>query len=175
MIRPCSESDVNDILHVINDAAHIYRDAIPDDCWHEPYMSMNQLRAELDARVAFHGYCRAGRPVGVMGLQNVGDVSLIRHAYVLQGEQRKGIGSQLLRHLLLLADRPVLMGTWRAASWAIHFYQKHGFRLVDDQTKNRLLSEYWSIPPRQIETSVVLADDTWWQAHHPPLRLSAGR
>jgi N-acetylglutamate synthase-like GNAT family acetyltransferase len=160
-IRPCTEADFPAILEIINDAAQAYRGNIPADCWHEPYMPEVELARQIEAGVKFWGSEDDGALVGVMGIQNVADVSLIRHAYVRTAQRRGGIGAALLMHLRGLSGRPILIGTWKAATWAIRFYQKNGFRLVNDEEKNRLLRKYWSIPERQIETSVVLADQAW--------------
>ncbi len=164
MIRPCDEHDLTAIHAIINDAAQAYRGVIPADRWHEPYMSESELRREIESGVAFWGYEEQGELVGVMGIQPVDDVTLIRHAYVRTARRRQGIGSRLLTHLLALGQGPTLIGTWAAASWAIRFYQQHGFRLVTPAQKDRLLRRYWRIPERQIETSVVLADERWFAA-----------
>ncbi len=161
MIRACGVADFEAIHAVINDAAEAYRGAIPADCWHEPYMAKDELRREMEAGVGFLGYVGDGALTGVMGSQNVQDVVLIRHAYVLTSAQRNGIGGRLLAELLQAVERPVLVGTWAAATWAVRFYEKHGFALVTPREKVRLLRKYWSIPDRQIETSVVLADRAW--------------
>jgi N-acetylglutamate synthase-like GNAT family acetyltransferase len=161
MIRRCGEVDVPAICAVVNDAAEAYRGVIPADRWHEPYMSEGELRGEIAAGVAFWGAEDGGQLVGVMGLQDVQDVALIRHAYVATTARRVGIGGRLLQHLLTQTDRPILVGTWAAATWAIRFYEKHGFTLTAPAEKARLLRRYWSIPDRQIETSVVLADARW--------------
>ena len=157
MIRPCDASDFSAIHEIVNDAAQAYRGVIPEDRWHEPYMSEDELRRETEAGDTFWGWEEGGELLGVMGIQDVRDVTLIRHAYVRTRARRRGIGSRLLAHLLSLTGRPVLVGTWRAADWAVRFYEKHGFRLVTEEEKNRLLRRYWSIPERQVETSVVLA------------------
>jgi N-acetylglutamate synthase-like GNAT family acetyltransferase len=157
MIRKCEENDFETILAIINDAAQAYKGAIPADRWHEPYMTKEELSREIGQGVEFWKYENRGKTLGIMGLQNVQDVTLIRHAYVRPNSRRHGIGSKLLRFLLNQATKPVLVGTWDAATWAISFYQKHGFRLVTREEKNRLLKKYWSIPERQIETSVVLS------------------
>ncbi len=157
MIRPTTDADFDAILAIVNDAAQAYRGVIPDDCWHQPYMSAAALRREIDAGVRFHGWDENGVLLGVMGIQDVRDVTLIRHAYVRTSDRNRGIGAALLAHLRELADKPLLIGTWQAASWAIRFYEKHGFRLVGEDEKNRLLNKYWNIPARQVETSVVLA------------------
>jgi len=161
MIRRCGEADVPAICAVVNDAAEAYRGVIPADRWHEPYMPEGELRGELAAGVLFWGAVAGGRLVGVMGLQDVQDVALIRHAYVATAARRHGVGGALLRHLLAQTVRPILVGTWAAATWAIRFYEKHGFALTAPDEKARLLRRYWSIPDRQIETSVVLADARW--------------
>ena len=157
MIRKLSHAESNLILHVINNAADAYRGVIPEDRWREPYMSARELREEIDSGVQFYGWTENGTVVGVMGIQSVMDTTLIRHAYVLSNQQRKGIGERLLDHLLSLALTPeILVGTWTAAWWAIRFYEKKGFVLVSREESNRLLRKYWNIPERQVETSVVL-------------------
>jgi GNAT superfamily N-acetyltransferase len=155
-IRRCGE-DTAEILTIINLAAEAYRGIIPADRWHEPYMSASSLRLEIDSGVEFWGVEVQGKLLGVMGIQPVRDVDLIRHAYVLPGQQRLGVGSTLIEHLRRLSSRRMLVGTWAAASWAIDFYRRHGFVQVPDDEKTRLLSTYWDIPQRQIETSVVLS------------------
>ena len=157
-IRPCREDESTAILAIVNAAAEAYRDAIPADRWHEPYMDGRELEGEIAAGVAFWGYEDDGTLVGVMGIQPVGDVDLIRHAYVLPGEQGRGIGRELLLHLRGLSARRMLVGTWAAAEWAIRFYGHNGFEQVTPERKTELLQTYWSIPERQIETSVVLAN-----------------
>lgn len=161
MIRRCDVSDFARIHAIINDAARAYKGVIPEDCWTEPYMPAGELQREIDSGVVFWGYEGNGTLTGVMGLQNMGDVDLIRHAYVLSGNQRRGVGAQLLSHLRAVASAPILIGTWADAIWAIQFYEKHGFRRVPANVKDRLLKRYWKISQRQIETSVVLADSTW--------------
>jgi N-acetylglutamate synthase-like GNAT family acetyltransferase len=163
MIRKCKESDFDTIFEIINDAAKIYKGIIPQDRWHEPYMPLSELRAEIDDGIVFWGLECDGRLLGVMGIQDKGDVTLIRHPYVTSKAQKHGIGERLLRHLQSMTDKPILIGTWAAASWAISFYQKNGYTLVSEEEKNRLLRRYWSIPERQVEASVVLADQTWHQ------------
>ncbi|GJQ55324.1 MAG: hypothetical protein HKUEN07_18930 [Rhodocyclaceae bacterium] len=160
MIAPCTEADIPAMFAVIDDAARAYRGHVPDDCLHEPYMPEDALRGEIAAGVRFFGWFEDGELLGVMGIQDVQDVTLIRHAYVATRARRGGIGGKLLRHLLALTGRPVLVGTWRAATWAIDFYARHGFRLVDAAEKTALLRKYWTISERQNETSVVLAQDT---------------
>ena len=158
MIRHCQPSDFESIWAIINDGAEAYRGVIPADRWTVPYMSREHLRHEMDAGVEFWGFEASGVLVGVMGVQPVQDVTLIRHAYVRGSHQGQGIGALLLAHLRTLSDRPVLIGTWADAFWAIRFYQKHGYTLVGSVEKERLLRKYWTIPARQIETSVVLTD-----------------
>jgi N-acetylglutamate synthase-like GNAT family acetyltransferase len=158
MIRQCGTDDFETIYEIVNDAAVAYKGVIPADRWHEPYMPREELQHEIDAGVRFWGYEENGDLVGVMGIQDVQDVTLIRHAYVRTTQRRKGIGGKLLSHLLTQTERPILIGTWATATWAIRFYEKHGFRLVSEEEKNRLLKKYWSIPERQVETSVVLAE-----------------
>jgi len=161
LIRRCDDSDFQQIWTIINDGAQAYRGIIPADRWAEPYMSQEKLQHEIDAGVVFWGFAEDGAIAGVMGIQDVQDVTLIRHAYVRTSSQKRGIGRQLLSHLRELTDRPVLIGTWADAVWAINFYKHHGFELVNIEEKNRLLRKYWIIPERQIETSVVLADQRW--------------
>jgi N-acetylglutamate synthase-like GNAT family acetyltransferase len=163
MIRRCATRDFELIYDIINDGAHAYKGIVPKDCWREPYMSKNELQHEIHEGVAFWGYEENGSLVGVMGLQQVQDVTLIRHAYVRTGGQRRGIGAHLLSYLRKLTPGPVLIGTWADAAWAIRFYEKHGFRIVRPQQKDQLVRRYWTIPERQIETSVVLADAKWWE------------
>jgi N-acetylglutamate synthase-like GNAT family acetyltransferase len=161
MIRKCTESDVKTIFEIINDAAIAYKGIIPGDRWHEPYMPVEEIRQEIEACVIFWGFEKAGDLLGVMGIQDKRDVVLIRHAYVRTRSRKQGIGENLLLHLEGLTEKPILVGTWQAASWAISFYQKNGYTLVSETEKNRLLQKYWSIPERQIETSVVLANKAW--------------
>ena len=149
------------LLAVINDAAQAYRGVIPADRWHEPYMPREELEREIAAGVAFFVCEENSRVAGVMGIQDKGDVALVRHAYVAPAMQRQGIGQRLLRHIESFTDKAVLIGTWAAATWAIDFYVRNGFTLVSRKEKNLLLRRYWSIPERQIETSVVLADRRW--------------
>jgi len=162
MIRACEAGDLHAMFEIINDAAEAYRGIIPADRWHEPYMSGEELLHEMDSGVNFWGYEEGGELLGVMGIQPVRDLTLIRHAYVRTAHRNRGIGGQLLKFLLAATDTPVLIGTWAAATWAIAFYEKYGFRRVTPDEKDRLLRTYWSIPERQVETSVVLADARWF-------------
>jgi GNAT superfamily N-acetyltransferase len=157
-IRFCRDDERNAILSLVNAAAEAYRDVIPADCWHEPYMSRDELDHELAAGVVFSGYEHGGSLAGIMGLQRLRDVELIRHAYVSPAKQGHGIGGKLLHHLRQSSTKPMLVGTWAAAEWAIRFYQRHGFALVSPARKSALLKAYWTISERQIETSVVLAN-----------------
>jgi GNAT superfamily N-acetyltransferase len=161
MIRPLVQNDQREILGIINDAAQAYRGVIPDDCWHEPYFSDRDLAQARDEGIAFVGLEQDGRLSGVMGIQKRGDVALIRHAYVRTAVRGRGLGSRLLAHLTATEPLPILVGTWAAATWAIRFYGKHGFKLVSLEEKDLLLTTYWNVPPRQVETSVVLADSRW--------------
>lgn len=160
-IRPCAPSDVPVIYEIINQSAMAYQGVIPADHWHEPYMPMSHLQAEIARGVRFYGCRLEGKLAGVMGLEDVRDVTLIRHAYVRTEYRRQGIGGVLLSALRQLTDKPVLIGTWKAATWAIRFYERHGFTLVDEQEKTRLLDAYWAVPDRQKEVSVVLVDRAW--------------
>lgn len=166
MIRPCSQPDLDTIYEIINDSARAYQGHIPEDRYHQPYMSRDALQSEIAGGVRFYGYEEKGRLVAIMGIQDKGPVVLIRHAYTRTERRGRGIGSNLLEHLLGTTAKPVLVGTWRDAHWAIRFYEKHGFQLVSREQKDQLLREYWSIPERQVETSVVLADEQYreWQA-----------
>jgi GNAT superfamily N-acetyltransferase len=157
-IRPCRDDERTAILTIVNAAAEAYRGVIPDDRWHEPYMDLRELDGETGNGVAFWGYDADGVLVGVMGIQPLDDVDLIRHAYVLPGSQRHGVGGALLLHLRRLTGRRMLVGTWAAADWAIRFYRRNGFEPVSAERKTELLRTYWTIPDRQIETSVVLAN-----------------
>jgi N-acetylglutamate synthase-like GNAT family acetyltransferase len=161
MIRRCADADVAAMVAIINDAAQAYRGVIPADRWHEPYMPEDELRGEIAAGVVFWGFEQAGRLAGVMGLQAAKDVALIRHAYVATAARRGGIGAALLRHLVAQTERPILVGTWATATWAVRFYEQHGFSLAGPGEKERLLRAYWAISDRQIETSVVLVDARW--------------
>jgi GNAT superfamily N-acetyltransferase len=155
-IRPCRDDEREAIFEIVNAAADAYRGIIPADRWHEPYMPMSELEAEIEAGVEFWGYEEDGELLGIMGIQRLGEVDLIRHAYVLPASQGKGVGGAVLEHLMETAERPVLVGTWAAAEWAIGFYRRHGFEQVSPAQKDELLRGHWRIPERQIETSVVL-------------------
>jgi GNAT superfamily N-acetyltransferase len=161
-IRPLKDEEINLALEIINQAALSYKGVIPADCWQEPYMPEEELRAEMAAGVNFWSYETEAGLVGVMGRQDLQGVTLIRHAYVDPAAQRQGVGARLLAHLQKEIPAPILVGTWAAAWWAIRFYEKHGFRLVTQAEKDRLLNTYWTITPRQVETSVVLADPKWF-------------
>ena len=156
-IRPCRDDERAAILAIVNAAAEAYRGVIPADRWHEPYMPAEELDAEIAAGVAFSGYEESGELLGIMGIQPVRDVDLIRHAYTAPASQGQGVGGALLSHLLAgRGARPLLVGTWAAATWAIRFYERYGFVSVSAARKSELLREYWTIPERQVETSVVL-------------------
>ncbi len=163
-IRKSVANDFEAILAIINDAAQAYRGVIPSDRWHEPYMSADELAKEIASGVIFWMAEDNGQLLGVMGIQDKEDVALVRHAYTATTLQRKGIGTKLLRRVEALADKPILIGTWADASWAIEFYRRNGFTVVSDGDRNRLLRAYWSVPARQVETSVVLADRRWMKA-----------
>ena len=165
MIRQCDSSDFEMIYEIINEAAQAYRGIIPEDRWKEPYMPRDELRHEIAAGVEFWGYEAQGELVGVMGIQPVHDVTLVRHSYVRTAKQGQGMGGKLLSHLRTMTSSPILIGTWADATWAIRFYEKHGFVLVSPEEKTRLLKKYWSIPDRQIETSVVLAEKKWIESY----------
>ena len=167
MIRKCTEDDLPALYAIINDAAQAYKGAIPEDRWHEPYMPMQELRQEIRDGIQFWGYESEGKLIGVMGIQDKGDVNLIRHAYVKTSRRGRGIGSRLLRHLEQMTGKPILIGTWAAATWAIRFYEKKGYRILSRTDTERLLRQYWSIPDRQIATSVVLANAAWRPANKP--------
>ena len=164
VIRRSVEADFAAMLDIVNDAAQAYRDAIPADRWHEPYMPGDELEREIAGGVVFWVAEQDGRLSGMMGMQDKVDVALVRHAYVAPTAQRTGVGTRLLRHVESLIDKPILIGTWAAASWAIEFYRRNGFTVVPSDDKDRLLRTYWSIPARQIETSVVLANKKWMDA-----------
>lgn len=155
-IRPCRDDERGAILAIVNAAAEAYRGVIPADRWREPYMPVDELEREIAAGVAFWGYEADGALVGIMGIQPVRDVELIRHAYVAPGSQGRGVGGALLEHLARRSTRPMLVGTWAAADWAVRFYRRHGFEQVSTERKTTLLRTYWTLPDRQIETSVVL-------------------
>jgi GNAT superfamily N-acetyltransferase len=161
MIRKCTESDFETVFEIINDAAEAYQGVIPSDRWHEPYMPFEDLRCEIKEGVIFWGLEQEGSVLGVMGIQDRGDVTLIRHAYVRTRFQKQGIGSRLLHYLESLTEKPILVGTWKDAGWAISFYERNGYALVTDEEKDWLLRKYWSIPERQVETSIVLANQKW--------------
>jgi N-acetylglutamate synthase-like GNAT family acetyltransferase len=164
MIRSSTPADLEAMWAIIDAAAQAYRGVIPADRWHEPYMPMDELRAEIAAGVRFWIMEEEGRIAGLMGIQDKGDVALVRHAYVAPQAQRTGVGTRLLRHVTKQVDKPILIGTWADASWAIDFYRRNGYTAVTPAEKDRLLRAYWSIPARQVETSVVLADARWMAA-----------
>jgi len=168
MIRQCDNSEVELIYSIINDAAEAYREVIPRDCWKEPYMAKDELQHEIDQGVVFWGYEQDGELVGVTGIQHLQAVTLIRHAYVRTAKRNQGIGGKLLSSLRQQATRLLLVGTWADALWAIRFYENHGFQLVSWEEKERLLRKYWSIPERQVATSVVLAEQRWFDARQHP-------
>jgi len=162
MIKLCVSDDLQEIYQIINDASQAYKGKIPEDRYHEPYMDMEELTSEIKDGVVFWGYYDVtDQLLGVMGVQSKGEVSLIRHAYVRTTQRNSGIGGKLLNHIVSVTDRPILIGTWESAVWAIKFYEKHGFTLTSADEKKRLLQMYWSVPERQIETSVVLVDQRW--------------
>lgn len=163
VIRKCAEGELGEVLAIINDAARLYKGIIPEDCMREPYMTREELDREVGDGVEFWVYTRDGWPCGVMGIQYKEDVTLIRHAYVRSSICGQGIGGRLLDYLVRLTDKPVLVGTWRAAEWSIRFYRKHGFRLVGEDEHAVLLDRYWKIPARQVESSVVLANNKWFR------------
>ncbi|PKN61453.1 MAG: GNAT family N-acetyltransferase [Deltaproteobacteria bacterium HGW-Deltaproteobacteria-15] len=161
MIRRCEDKDFDAIVEIVNDGAQAYKGVIPEDRWHDPYMSPKVLRDEIEDGVLFWGYEEEGKLAGVMGIQDKTDVTLIRHAYVRTCLRNHGIGGKLLRFLESTTAKPILIGTWAAATWAIAFYEKNGYRLLEKTEKDRLLQKYWTIPERQVETSVVLAKGRW--------------
>ena len=161
LIRQSVDADFAAMWAIINDAARAYRGVIPADRWHEPYMSADELKTQIAEGVVFWVAEEDGRLSGLMGIQDKGDVALVRHAYVASTTQRSGVGTKLLHHVESLVDKPILIGTWAAASWAIGFYQRNGYTLLSIGDTDRLLRTYWSIPTRQIETSVVLANGRW--------------
>ena len=173
-IRRCTDSDFEATFEIINDAAQAYKGIIPEDRWHEPYMSRAQLAQEISDGVRFWGMISGSELVGVMGIQDKDDVCLIRHAYVRTAQRQAGIGTALLKHLRAMTTKPMLIGTWADASWAIHFYVKNGFRVLSKEETRSLLHIYWSIPERQVETSVVLADETWKAKQLAAQGVSAG-
>jgi GNAT superfamily N-acetyltransferase len=156
-VRPCRDNEREDMLAIINSVAEAYRGVIPADRCHEPYMPAHELDHEIAAGVAFWGYEADGALLGLMGIQPVRDLDLVRHAYVLPESQGHGVGGELLEHLRTLSTRRMLVGTWAAAEWAISFYKRHGFEATSPEQKTALLQTYWTIPDRQVETSVVLA------------------
>lgn len=160
-IRRCGPDDFESVYSIINEAAQAYRGVIPPDRLQVPYMPEEELEHEIASGVVFWGYEEDGELRGVMGIQDILDVTLIRHAYVRTARQNKGLGGELLSELRKKTDRPILIGTWADADWAVRFYERHGFELVSREEKNMLLKKYWSIPDRQVETSVVLADKKW--------------
>jgi N-acetylglutamate synthase-like GNAT family acetyltransferase len=162
MIRKCRDDEFDIILAIINDAAVAYKGVIPADCVHEPYKSAEELRQAIAQQIVFWGFEKAGELAGVMGIQDVQDVTLIRHAYVRTANHNQGIGGKLLSFLTARTERPVLIGTWADAAWALKFYEQRGFRLVPPGEKDPLLKKYWGVPQRQMETSVVLADQRWF-------------
>lgn len=166
-IRKSVDDDFDAMLAIINDAAVAYRGVIPEDRWHEPYMPAEDLAKEIADGVVFWVAEQDGRVWAVMGMQDKGDVALVRHAYVASSTQRSGVGTKLLRHVQNLTGKPILIGTWAAASWAIEFYKRNGFTVVPIAEKDRLLQRYWAIPVRQVETSVVLADEGWMNSQAP--------
>jgi GNAT superfamily N-acetyltransferase len=163
MIHQCKTEEFEKIYEVINDAASVYKGIIPPDCWKEPYMSKEELQNEIQEGVVFWGYYKEDKLLGVMGIQPVQDVTLIRHSYVRSTKQNQGIGGKLLSRLRKETSLPILIGTWAAAVWAIRFYEKHGFKLISREEKDQILTRYWSIPERQISNSVVLADEKWFK------------
>ena len=160
MIRRCGKEQISIMCAIVNEAAEAYEGKIPADRYHQPYMTEQELEEEIEKGVVFYGAENDGQLVAIMGIQDRGTVELIRHAYTNPRMQGRGLGSSLLSHLLSLAKKPLLVGTWKGATWAIRFYEKHGFSRVTDLEKDRLLREYWNIPARQVETSVVLAHNS---------------
>jgi GNAT superfamily N-acetyltransferase len=161
MIRRCSEADTPAVHEIINDAAQAYKGVIPADRWHDPYMPLDALQREIADGVEFWGDEVDGVLIGVMGIQHRGEVDLIRHAYVRTQARRRGVGTRLLNHLMQTTQKPLLIGTWADARWAVQFYEKNGFRLLSREETGQRLRRYWNIPERQIETSVVLASPAW--------------
>ena len=165
MIRKCTKDDLQTMYAIINDAAQAYKGVIPDDCWHDPYMPLDELKQEIEDGVVFWGIEEEGNLVGVMGIQDRDNVVLIRHAYVRTNRRNNGIGTQLLKHLERMIKEPILIGTWADATWAIRFYERNGYYLLSRSETERLLQQYWNIPERQVATSVVLANPTWGAAN----------
>ena len=165
MIRKCTEDDLQTMYAIINDAAQAYKGVIPDDRWQDPYMPLDELKHEIEDGVVFRGIEEDGNLVGVMGVQDRGNVVLIRHAYVRTNRRNNGIGTQLLQHLEGITKKPILIGTWADATWAIRFYERNGYYLLSRSETERLLQQYWNIPERQVVTSVVLANPTWGEAN----------
>lgn len=163
VVRRCGDDELEAVLSIVNAAAVAYRGVIPDDCWHEPYMTPNGLGRDILEGLEIWGYERGGELIGVMGIQPMADVDLIRHAYVRPTVQRKGVGAALIQHVRRLTDRRILVGTWAAAGWAVAFYQRHGFEPVRSPLAERLMRKYWSVPSRQMEVSVVLANPPYEQ------------
>ena len=161
MIRKCRHNDLKTMYAIINDAAQAYKGVIPNDCWQDPYMPLDELKHEIEDGVVFWGIEESGRLLGIMGIQDKGKVTLIRHAYVLPNQQNHGIGTQLLLHLEGMTKKPILIGTWASATWAIQFYERNGYFLLSRIETEQLLKQYWNIPARQIVTSVVLANHAW--------------
>ena len=161
IVKSDEKKDFNAIYEIINDASIAYKGIIPIDRWKEPYMRKDELETQINEGVEFWNYVENNNILGVMGIQFKNDVTLIRHAYVRTSARQKGIGGKLLKHLVNMAKTPILIGTWKDAAWAISFYKKHGFQLLSNEDKNRLLKSYWSIPNRQVETSIVLASEDW--------------
>lgn len=161
-VKRCDAEDTERIWEIINSAAVAYRSVIPADRWHEPYMTRAALQHEIHDGVEFWGVDQFGLLAGIMGAQDKSDVALIRHAYVQPKSQHSGIGTTLLQHIATKAAKPILVGTWAAATWAITFYERNGYRRVPVAQQAALLNQYWSIPQRQIETSVVLANQRWF-------------
>lgn len=158
VIVSLAEGEVATACDIVNESAMAYKGVIPSDCWHEPYMPLAHLKSEIAKGVRFYG-CHLGEElVGVMGIQDVKDVTLIRHAYIRTAYRSRGIGRALLQRVAGLTERPILVGAWKDAVWAVRFYQHNGFTLLDPSTKNRLLDTYWTIAPRQRDESVVLAN-----------------
>jgi len=161
IVRRLGPEDAGNILRVVNDSAEAYRGVIPKEAWKEPYMDLTELSRDINDGVSMWGAEENGVICGVMGIQEKGDVTLIRHAYVASGFRRTGIGGRLLAQLMAIAGNPVLVGTWASALWAADFYEKHGFTLQSAERSAFLLSRYWEIPERQASASIVLADRRW--------------